>query len=239
MSYASDDLTPLLAAPVPADGAMRYGQGVIVAWDPNTFANTILWRGTTLTNLPVLSAVDALTYRPGDVVSLIGTGAGAGTWAIFGRLITPGSGAAARAIDWMTGTLARQVSAQVFADRVKSSTIATTESTTSVAFTDLATVGPTVTLDITDSGKALVFLSADLLAVSDNPAMSFTVSGATSLPADTHRKLWAGPGVSLGVTRLISLTGLNPGSTTFRAKYSAGSGTECFFSDRTLAVVGF
>ena len=76
MSYASDDLTPLLSDPGPTDGAMRYGQGVIVAWDPNTFANTILWRGTTLTDLPVMSAVDALTYQVGDTVTLIKAGSG-------------------------------------------------------------------------------------------------------------------------------------------------------------------
>lgn len=243
MSYPSDDLAPLFGGG-PAAGA-GLSQGVIRAWDPDTFANTIDWNGTALTDVPVLNAADALTYRPGDVVNLIGTGGPVGSWAILGRLVTPGTGRGQAAIDYMTNALARDLAAQVFADRIESATVQTSQSTSSTSFTNLATTGPTVTLDITSSGIALVFLSADMLAAGETCHMSFQVSGASSVAPSFDRSLSmssdaAVTGSALGgsSSKIVPVTGLNPGTHTFQAKYASVNGNPAWFSKRSIVVIG-
>lgn len=87
----TDDLAPLLVPPPSA--AVRYGQGKILTWDAETFANKVEWRGVTLTNVPVLAGVSALGYAPGDVVGLLGwapSSGGIGSWWIIGKLSIPG-----------------------------------------------------------------------------------------------------------------------------------------------------
>lgn len=88
----SDDLTGLLV-PKPSP-AVRYGQGTIVDWNPDTLSNVISWRGVQLVDVPVLAGVSALGYQPGDVVGMLGWDAGgeAGveSWWILGRLLEPG-----------------------------------------------------------------------------------------------------------------------------------------------------
>ena len=81
MSYASDDLAPLLASQ-PATGA-GYRQGVVLAWDPTTAANTIDVGGALINNVPVLNTSESLLLQPGDVVGLLTAGA---SWCVLGRL---------------------------------------------------------------------------------------------------------------------------------------------------------
>lgn len=239
MANRSDDLAPLLAvAPPPG---VRYGQGVILAWDATTFENAISWRGTTLTNVPILNAADALTYQVGDVVSLIGSDTGgASTWAILGRFVSPGSGAGGAAIEWMTASLARDLAAEVFADRVKFATVSASQSTTSTSFTDLATAGPSVSVTISEAGKALTFLSADILASNETPHMSFSVSGPSPVSASFDRSLAISIGsgtVTSSGTKLVPISGFAPGSYTFTAKYASVNGNPAWFAKRTIAVI--
>ncbi|MGH9247987.1 MAG: tail fiber domain-containing protein [Acidimicrobiales bacterium] len=82
-----DNLGPLLTPPVEGAG-LRFSQGRILSWDPNTFENLIEWKGITLSDLPVAAGVDALSFDIGDVVGMLGwnpTG-GAGSWWILGRI---------------------------------------------------------------------------------------------------------------------------------------------------------
>lgn len=251
---ATDDLTSLLVPPPPNAG-LRFGQGTITAWNPDTFENKVLWRGVTLTNVPILSTVEALTYAPGDVVGLLGwaPGGGAGSWWITGRIITPGPGAAAKAIQFFQTTLAREISSEIFADRIKSDVIAANESTTSEAFTDLATVGPQVTVEISEVGLAIVMLSA---RIGNNVAggdpdirgfMDFEVTGATSRAAvfDTSLGLivvadasTTGHAIRAGVQSPVTV---NPGTNTFTAKYrrEGGAPDPAYFDDRRMIVIGF
>lgn len=80
----SDDLAPLL---VP-DGRPVLGvrQGVVVAWDPVTFANQVRVDGVVLTDLPLLSSSDAALVVPDDVVSILTIGP---SWGILGRFVQP------------------------------------------------------------------------------------------------------------------------------------------------------
>lgn len=122
-------------------------------------------------------------------------------------------------------------------------TVTTQETTTSTTYTDLATTTDTVTVNIGPSGVALVIVSCGTF-VGTNGAqtyMSFAVSGAnTASAADSKAVAFGiptvGAGMFLSASRIITLTGLSSGSTTFKAKYrtTAGTGT---FSNRDIAVV--
>lgn len=126
-------------------------------------------------------------------------------------------------------------------DRAVGATVNANESTTSTAFADLATVGPTVTTTIGPSGRALVMIggrssnsSAGLLAI-----IGFAVSGASTRAADDALALLYTPPVANNVHQAVHafvLTGLTPGATTFTAKYRVSAGTGSF-SARNLTVV--
>lgn len=108
-------------------------------------------------------------------------------------------------------------------------TVLTIESTTGTSYTDLATAGPSVTVIIGATGKAQVGLYGAMSNAGSNFAlMSFAVSGATTIAAtDTYSLQTATPSdVRHGAVWI--LTGLNPGSTTFTAKYRATATTASF-----------
>lgn len=119
-------------------------------------------------------------------------------------------------------------------------TVATSETTTSATYTNLATVGPTVTTTIGTSGLVLVLVSARLYNSGVNTnRMGFTVSGATTIGADDTRALTITSAVALADARIsfcVPVGGLNPGSTTFTAKYMCTGGTATF-ADRTIFII--
>lgn len=124
--------------------------------------------------------------------------------------------------------------------------VATSQTTTSTSYVDLATAGPSVTVNIGASGMAFVSFAA-YMSNSQSSAMdciAVAVSGATTVAAsDTDGLLWQTTGAG-GVHRLgysYLITGLNAGSNTFKLQYSvkstgSGSGTGTF-SSRYLGVV--
>lgn len=207
---ATDDLTPFLIPP-PSGQGVRYGQGKLVAWNPTTFANEVSWRGTVLRNLPVLAGPSALTFAPGQIVALIGwaPGGGAGSWAILGQWVTPGSGVAEQQVQFLQTSLAsaivdelveqllispagQELAAFVFAQRVHFDEIDASVNTTSATYTSL-TGGPAVSdVPISDSGIAIVGVQARIPVTADPTAnriayMSYAVSGATTQAADDIR----------------------------------------------------
>ena len=119
-------------------------------------------------------------------------------------------------------------------------TVATSQTTTSTSFTDLATAGPTVT--VTTGTKVLVIVSV-YVSANGTPAarsyMDFAISGATTRAAsdttaylartDTNGDIW-------GRASAANLLTVTAGSNTFTAKYrvSAGTGT---FVDRSIIVI--
>nr|WP_146218379.1 hypothetical protein [Micromonospora acroterricola] len=226
MSYASDDLAPILAAQ-PAQG-VGYRQGIVRAWNPVTAENTVEVAGALLDNVPVLNTNEALLLAPGDVVGILTSGP---SWCILGRLTVPGTPGAATALN---------------AIRTKSVTVATYETRTSAVWGDLATVGPVVSdVVIGPSGRCLVFITSTvtLLTTSGGGEVAYAITGATTVPTgDTPPALaWYGPaGSGPTATRLVLQEGLNPGSHTFTAKYSAvdlGVGGSVRFGGRNLTVI--
>lgn len=109
------------------------------------------------------------------------------------------------------------------------------QSTTSTAYTDMATVGPAVTVTIGAVGKALVSLYCALSNASGNFAlMSWSTIGAsTTFASDDWSLQYNGTSdVRMGGT--VMFLGGAAGSTTFTAKYRATSGTAAFNARRIL-----
>ena len=119
-------------------------------------------------------------------------------------------------------------------------TIATSNTTTSTSFTDLATVGPSVTL--TTGTKVLVILTSRTANDTDSgsTSMSFAVSGASTVAASSTRSFeWQKAGglvPQIKASAAFMLTGLTAGSNTFTAKYLAGAGTGYWY-DRSVIVI--
>src|SRR5690554_1845581 len=237
-AWASDDLASVIIRPDLEFAG--WGQGVIEAWNPDTFENVIQYRGSQHENLPVASGVEALTYQPGDVVMLSRwqpTGGGATTLRIGagGRVIVPGTGAAEKVIAFMQSSLAKSLSAQIFADRIHTAIVTGIGSRDSETFGDLDDQsGPTVSNVEVVSGKAIVLVSARIQAThfmssatNDGGYVSVEVSGATSLSPRAFGDLrlsvhdltsdggvW---GRAIG-SRVVE--GLNPGLHTLTLKYA-------------------
>lgn len=87
MTRAVDLTAPRTGGDAPPPVA--YHQGVVVAYNPDTGANTIQVAGSTHTDLPVLGVTDSLGLLPGNTVSVL-------YWQsqfwLIGRVARPGSG---------------------------------------------------------------------------------------------------------------------------------------------------
>lgn len=124
--------------------------------------------------------------------------------------------------------------------------VATSQTTTSTSYADLATVGPSVTVTIGQSGKALLSFAATMSNTqsSAQDIIAVAISGATTIAAsDTnslqHLTTGAGDIRRYGLSYVV--TGLTPGVHTFKLQYrvqstGSGSGTGTF-ATRSLSVI--
>jgi hypothetical protein len=120
--------------------------------------------------------------------------------------------------------------------------VATSQTTTSSSYTDLATAGPAVT--VTTGTKALVIVTANMNcnSINDRPHMSFEVSGATTIAvSDTNAAIAnvyinsSTRGFRFSAATVVTLTA---GSNTFTSKYKGDAGGATFtFLDREIFVV--
>jgi hypothetical protein len=116
--------------------------------------------------------------------------------------------------------------------------VATAETTTSATYTDLTTTSDTVTITVGPSGTCLVGVRAQVQNSTAGQAsyMSFSGSGAnTIVPVDQNSVANTGTnGIDLSCTTLF--TAINPGSTTFKAKYKVTGGTGTFSLREIFAI---
>jgi hypothetical protein len=121
-------------------------------------------------------------------------------------------------------------------NEILSATIATQQGTSSGTYTDLATVGPTVTM--TTGTTVLIIISATMESTANAIAaeMSFAVSGATTLAALDVNRIKNQNQYQTSVSRAFILTGLTAGANVFTAKYKTSSGT-AYFSERSIVLV--
>lgn len=115
--------------------------------------------------------------------------------------------------------------------------VATSQTTTSTSYTDLATVGPTVT--VTTGTTALVGLyNTNVNTGVTSSLMSFAVSGASSIAANDNTAIGIAGTSGVREGGVFLFTGLTPGSNTFTAKYRVGAGTGTYV-DRRIWVMPF
>lgn len=117
--------------------------------------------------------------------------------------------------------------------------VATDQSTTSTSFTDLATVGPTVTVDT--GTTVMVFYATGCYNSGANNLMemSYAVSGSTTIAAASTNAALIDGIVANNIPRISSfqlVSGLTEGANTFTAKYRTSAGTANFFN-RELVVI--
>lgn len=124
---------------------------------------------------------------------------------------------------------------------LSAATVATSETqVASAAYADLATVGPVVTLTLTGT-TAIVWLSckAGKTGTGFTAFMGVAVSGASTVAASDGQAASAScylSTVASPLARVLTITGLTPGSNTFTAKYHNDGGATWTFSDRGMAV---
>jgi len=233
----SDDLTSLFTAqPGGPAQPVTYRQGVIQTWNPITLQNTVLVGGTVMQDLPVLGVAEAASFKPGAVVGVQVVGS---SWAIIGRFVVPNTPEAFDAITQLSS-------------RTKTAIIDAQETTTSTSYTDLATPGPAVTLDVGASGRVLMILSAkggwsvNTSNAASGARMSAELSGANTLAASTTWAAWiynqyittTTSVTDASITSAYVFEGLTPGATTFTAKYrSDNAAITVDFNRRTIVVI--
>jgi hypothetical protein len=136
---------------------------------------------------------------------------------------------------WFVSTGANAIAERV----ISGADVATSQTTTSTSYTDLTTVGPSVTA--TTGTRALVFFACAMSNSTDNAETwaSVTVSGATTIAAsDTWAMMMDGIEISnqnaFGMWHYFST--LTAGSNTFKLQYKVGSGTGTFLNRRILVI---
>lgn len=120
--------------------------------------------------------------------------------------------------------------------------ITTSETRAATTYGNLATVGPSVTVTVGDSGILLVGIACLIHPTSDNDggAVSFTLSGAVNTLAadDTRRISFIGNVVDAAAEfgKVIPVLGLNPGSTTVTMVYKdlLDTGNDVAYANRVL-----
>jgi len=123
-----------------------------------------------------------------------------------------------------------------------SATVDTTESTSSTAWTDLTTVGPSATADIGPSRKCLVITTAEILAPSAGVTAYmtpiFTGPSWTSTPITSWGIMSTAAGwTKVSNTQLVTAANtFNEGTETFTAKYAVDSGSGSF-RRRSITVI--
>lgn len=219
-----EDLAPIIAPKgIDRGSTVGFRQGVVESWNPLTAQNTVRIGGTVFADLPVIaSSTEVLLIGPGDVVGIdVVSGSSAfSTMYVRGRITEPGTPQAGSFME-----LFGAESATVFAE----------EDTGSDTFTDLATLGPDVTVTIGRTGRCLVFLSASITAGDTRYLEGFmsvaSVSGPTVVSPTDVQSLSINSGafgdilapesaaITPQSTRLVLLSGLLPGTYVLRAKY--------------------
>jgi hypothetical protein len=214
----------------PADIALH--TGTIVTWDDVNGLNSVLVNDVILNNLKVVRQGIGQTYSPGEVVMIQRKQT---QYYITGKVETPGVSSSNLIVPAYVSTL---------------------QGTTSTSFTDLATVGPTATVRIGASRKALVFANCGVeVEIGAHDQNTYTggwftlaVTGASNIvPSGLSTQFWAG-GQSVYEGDFISTLsqtwvvtaahGLNAGINNFTMKYASVHSTYfASFSGRFLVVI--
>lgn len=165
------------------------------------------------------------------------------TAAQFNQYVRDNLNATAPAVVTAAGQYVVATGANAIASRtVGRATVATSETTTSTAYADLATTGPVVTATTGTSALVLLKSAIDNATANIGTFMSVAVSGATAVAAsDTNAINIAGlaAGSRARIGGAFWITGLTAGTNTFTAKYKVATASTGTFTQRDLIVMGF
>lgn len=119
--------------------------------------------------------------------------------------------------------------------------VATSQTTTTTAsWVDLATAGPSVSVDVGQTGLLLFGVSAEIFnSTADiRASISVALSGANTVAAGTYNVNGRTTGTTAGPTwsRQWLATALTPGTTTLTAKYQVQANTGTFVDRRIWAI---
>jgi hypothetical protein len=171
----------------------------------------------------------------------------------MGRVIVPGPGRGEEAIEWMTTELGRRIAAAVFADRIHADinefqgTLTTADTwVETLDFGGSPTTGPTINMEITETGRALIFVGAHIQANSgESGSMSFRMDNDTNPPigsVSAHLRSGAADASGIGVmsTGIALVEDIDPGIHEFRSIYRGSNlAAGVAFSDRIMMGFGF
>ncbi|MEU9805422.1 hypothetical protein [Mycobacterium sp. NPDC050853] len=213
----------------------RVASGVKSVWKTGTIGTAIPFNAFTVTSDAARTFTVGVngaafdSYNDSGATSLMGPNYRGGGLASSDQVL-PGSMSQFAFLD--TGT----------PSRIVSNTVAAAQGTTSTAaYVDLTTTGPSVTLNVPASGELTVDVSASYTsggAAAQTGFMGFTLSGANTAAAADARAAY-GRTVASGlfgvISRRLHLSGLTPGTTTVKAVYKTSTSTATF-ADRNLIV---
>lgn len=127
---------------------------------------------------------------------------------------------------------------------IQAASVATFQTTASTTFTNLATVGPSVTVTLGNSQRCIVITTAtclsDINGANNFMGFEYTGPGGTN-PADEFRALarFSGEFDGIAASKAVLQSPISPaGSWTFTAKYKSGGGT-VQFGNRHLIVIPY
>lgn len=118
--------------------------------------------------------------------------------------------------------------------------VATSETTSSTSYADLATSGPSVTVTLAGS-KVTIGMSSQMsrAGTGNSGFISVDVSGANTIAASDANgatvSSYAG-NFALNPHRVLTLTGLAAGSTTFKMRYRCDGGGPWTYSNRSIII---
>ena len=143
------------------------------------------------------------------------------------------------------GTMNNQIKAALLGtvNNTSQAIVATSETTSSLTFTDLTTTTDTVTVTIGPSGMAMVILYAYMSVNSGICYVGYSASGANTISTSDNKGINFAQQYGMaygayGVT--IMETGLNSGSTTFKMKYHVTNASYAgTFANRRITVIPF
>lgn len=136
----------------------------------------------------------------------------------------------------LTSSLMNKISANLTdldaRSRPLSGGVATSETTTSLTYTDLGTVGPSVALVTGTAVMVVLAAEIDTPGSGVAPRMGFAISGASTVAATDAwcLKVDAAGAVLNQASFAVLVTGLTPGSNTFTAKYRVAGGTGTYLN---------
>lgn len=146
-----------------------------------------------------------------------------------------------------TGSLFVGNGVNTIAERIPAeAAVLTLESTTSTSYTDLATVGPTVSVTTGQNAIVIVHCSCANSTTTTAARMAYEVSGATSITPSDNRGVGNFGAIGVGgIQSGVAVHGfggsgpsLTPGVNTFTSKYRAGApGGQADFLSRRIVVI--